>query len=304
MGMKKSTIEMVIRNKVDDLLKTIENPDLVNLMKQNIIVSGGCITSMLLGEKVNDYDIYFRNYETALAATEYYVGKYKSNMESEIVKKHIHVEKAVITNIKGIDEDRIKIIVKSLGAVGETEQAPLTEFEEVDALEEAEELVSVVRDKKDKYRPVFLTDNAITLKDRVQIVIRFFGEPNEIHENYDFAHCKCYYDYNARNLVLPQDALEAMLSKTLIYQGSLYPLASIFRTRKFIARGWRITAGQMLKMIWQAHDIDLHDPAVLKEQLIGVDSVFMGTLLHELDKNKSDRIDQLYLAKLIDTIFE
>jgi hypothetical protein len=104
--------------------------------------------------------------------------------------------------------------------------------------------------------------------------------------------------------VLPQDALEAMLSKTLIYQGSLYPLASIFRTRKFISRGWRITAGQMLKMIWQAHDIDLHDPAVLKEQLIGVDSVFMGTLLHELDKNKSDRIDQLYLAKLIDTIFE
>lgn len=297
MGMKRGTIAMVIRNKIDDLLETIDDKDLVKLMQRDVIVSGGCITSMLLGEKVNDYDIYFRTYETALAVTNYFVSKYKKDDF-----RTIEVKKEIITNIKGIDENRIRIFIKSDGVAGSVD-----EYEddiEQDTLDLAEELVKVARDKNDKYRPVFLTDNAITLKDRVQIVIRFCGEPDQIHENYDFAHCKCYYDYAKRNLILPADALEAILSKTLVYQGSLYPIASIFRTRKFIARGWRISAGQMLKMIWQVQDIDLQNIEVLREQLLGVDSAYMSNLLHELDKNKSDRIDQLYLANLIDKIFE
>ena len=41
-------------------------------------------------------------------------------------------------------------------------------------------------DDKPKYRPVFLSQNAITLSDRMQIVIRFHGLPNQIHDNYDF----------------------------------------------------------------------------------------------------------------------
>nr|MCU0343906.1 T9SS type A sorting domain-containing protein [Ignavibacterium sp.] len=45
-----------------------------------------------------------------------------------------------------------------------------------------------------KYRPVFISENAITLSDKVQLVIRFYGTPAEIHDNYDYAHCMCYFD--------------------------------------------------------------------------------------------------------------
>src|SRR3546814_8968134 len=36
------------------------------------------------------------------------------------------------------------------------------------------------------YRPVFMLTNAITLSDKIQIVLRFYGEADAIHENYDF----------------------------------------------------------------------------------------------------------------------
>ena len=103
--------------------------------------------------------------------------------------------------------------------------------------------------------------------------------------------------------VLPQESLEAMLSKSLIYKGSLYPLASMFRCRKFIARGWRITAGQMLKIAHQISNVDLNDRAVLREQLIGVDMAYMEQLLTALQNHKG-KIDETYLAQLVDEIFE
>ena len=55
----------------------------------------------------------------------------------------------------------------------------------------------------------------------------------------------------------------------LSLETALYPIASLLRIRKFIERGWRITAGQMLKIIWQLQDVNLSDPAVMREQLTG-----------------------------------
>ncbi len=115
----------------------------------------------------------------------------------------------------------------------------------------------------------------------------------------------CYYDYGSGELVLHPEALEAILSKTLIYKGSLYPIASVFRVRKFIQRGWRITAGQLLKIIWQINEIDLKDPKVLREQLLGVDQAYMHQLLRALEtKESNQKIDATYIAKLVDEIFE
>jgi hypothetical protein len=150
------------------------------------------------------------------------------------------------------------------------------------------------KNKKGSYRPVFLSENAITLSDKVQLVVRFYGEPSQLHENYDYAHAMCYYKYATDELSCPQEALECMLSKTLIYKGSLYPLASIFRLRKFIARGWRISAGQMLKIMFQISKLDFSDSKVLYEQLIGVDQAYMHQLIRALENREpGTRIGQL-----------
>ena len=153
------------------------------------------------------------------------------------------------------------------------------------------------------FRPIFLTANAITLSNQIQIVIRFYGDPSDIHRNYDFVHCTNYWSSWDRDLHLNPEALICLLSRELKYIGSKYPLASIFRTRKFIRRGWTITAGQLLKIMMQIKDLDLDDVSVLEDQLIGVDIAYFHELITKLRDKCGDTVDQTYLISLIDEIF-
>lgn len=315
-GMKANTIKMVIRKKLNNILLSIDDLDVKGCFERDAIVSGGAITSMLLGEEINDYDIYFRTKESAKKIAEYYVSKFNQleNIKTTLYPNcQIIVKEEPRKNIKGEVENRVVIYIKSAGVAGEQQK----EYKYFETLEEhhSDEYVESVFDPLDdnivkniketnKYSPVFLSDNAITLKNKVQLIIRFSGEPDEIHRNYDFAHCMCYYDFWKNYLSLPQEALESILSKSLVYKGSLYPFASIFRVRKFIARGWRITAGQMLKMIWQIGEVDFKDTQAIYEQLIGVDQAYMKQLIHAIESGNVKNIDSTYIAKLVDEIFE
>ena len=82
------------------------------------------------------------------------------------------------------------------------------------------------------------------------MLIRFWGEVEEIHKNYDFAHCTCAWSSWDNELSLPTKALECIINKELYYMGSKYPLCSIIRSRKFINRGYTINAGQYLKNVY------------------------------------------------------
>lgn len=158
-----------------------------------------------------------------------------------------------------------------------------------------------------KYRPVFLSDNAITLSNKVQLVIRFFGTPEEIHSNYDFMHCTSYWVAKTGELVLPAVALEALLTRELVYNGSKYPLASIIRTRKFIQRGWSVNAGQYLKMCLQLNELDLENIEVLEDQLIGMDAAYFKQVLDYIKNRQEEdpefKLTSAYLIEIIDRMF-
>ena len=154
---------------------------------------------------------------------------------------------------------------------------------------------------------MFLSTNAITLTNDIQLVLRFYGEPEEIHKNYDFIHATNYWTSKDNRLVLNPKALECILTKELLYNGSKYPLCSIIRTKKFVRRGWTINAGQYLKMALQLNELDLLDPVVLEEQLTGVDSAFFTMFIRWFRSNKQDlgRTEIVpYLTTVIDRIFD
>lgn len=323
-GFKTNSIKLHLVQKLQAWVSTIRDAALVERIKADTIVSGGAIASMLLGEKVNDYDIYFRTRATAKAVAEYYVRQFnatKGHLAGPSLRGcNPEVRDAVRKNAKGIEENRVTIFMKSSGVASETQseykyfenQPELSADQFMDGLKVdtnpidiANELATIVKDRENLFRPVFFSENAITLSNKVQLVIRFWGEPDELHENYDFAHAMCYFDWGRGTLKLHSDASEALLSKTLLYRGSLYPIASLFRIRKFIERGWRISAGQMLTIIWQIGELDLKDPFVLREQLLGVDQAYFHQLLRALEtKDSSQRVDATYIAKLVDEIFE
>lgn len=97
------------------------------------------------------------------------------------------------------------------------------------------------------------------------------------------------------------------MNKELRYVGSKYPLCSIIRTRKFINRGWKINAGQYLKMCMQLNEFNLKDIKVLEDQLVGVDSGYFAMLIDTLQRKKENdpnfTIENDYVVSIINKIF-
>ena len=137
-------------------------------------------------------------------------------------------------------------------------------------------------------------------------MLRFVGDAEHIHKNFDFIHPTNYFTYKegfVRNLA----AVESILTKQLRYQGSYYPVTSIIRAKKFTKRGFNISAGELLKIMFQISKLDLSDPNVLEEQLIGVDIAYFSILIDALrQKFKTDadfKLSTDYFNALIDKVF-
>jgi hypothetical protein len=324
--MKSKTIRLAIRNKIDSWLASIEDEEVRELAAKNTIVTGGAIASMFLKEQVNDWDIYFRNWETTYRVAKYYVDRFTPGSNKGIPCRIFLADENKI-EIVGHEHPtkRIRLVVKSAGIATEKQVdkpyeyfesrpddeaaqfvgAVMTDAGEIEDTYEQTEQMSLATDDdgKPKYRPVFMSTNAITLSGKIQIVIRFFGKPEEIHENYDFQHCTNFWTSWDDKLELKAEALEALLTKELRYVGSKYPICSLIRLRKFLGRGWTVNAGQILKMVMQVSSLDLTDMNVLEDQLTGVDAAYFSQLLSKLREQDPDKVDAAYLVAIVDKMF-
>lgn len=292
--MNSKNIKKHLNAKLKDWLSTIDDESIKCTILRNAIITGGALVSLLTGEPVNDYDVYLKTKEACIAVAEYYVNKWNETHPDNIAELRVD------------DTGRISVFVPSKGVVSEdgynTEGESLdTEDSDIPSDEEN------VKESKPRYRPVYMTSNAITLSNKVQIVIRFYGDVDEIHKNYDFAHCTCAWSAWSNELFLPEKALECIINKELFYIGSRYPLCSIIRTRKYLERGYHIDAGQYLKMAIQLNQLDLNNIDVLKDQLVGVNSTYFSLLIEAL-KPKADEsgklnIDSSYVIEVVNRLF-
>ena len=296
-GFKRKTIINIIQSKINHWVKSIDDKTLVTQIKDNYILTGGAIVSLLQGEMPNDYDIYFRDFSTAKAVAEYYTKKLVSTNDKVKIK--------VIGN-----EGHPKIVIKSAGVVrgeGDSQQ----DYDYFEGNSDPNQIESYLN--KDgiksgkKYEIAMITSNAISLTGDIQLVLRFVGEPEDIHKNYDFLHVTNYFT-EKDGLVLKAEALEVIMSKTIKYVGSLYPICSMFRLRKFIQRGWSVSAGEMLKIAFDINKLNLNDMSVLYEQLVGVDAAYFNQLIGMMkefqEKNGNINFDRSYFFELINKVFE
>ncbi|WP_456867553.1 hypothetical protein [Galbibacter sp. BG1] len=295
--MKIKTIKKIIQAKIEKWADSVSDPDIKKIIKENTIITGGSIASMLLNEPVNDFDVYLDSKEAAKKISNHYT---KSNNEVLVIdgsdyKNFDYYNDSCLESIEynhqlgrcvhNLDEDRIKLYIPEKGIL------------KVDIPEEDQ--------SADKFIPSFFTSNAITLTDDLQIVIRFHGKAEDIHENYDFVHATNYYISKTNKLVLREEALTSLLTKDLQYIGSKYPLTSVIRSKKFILRGFTCGAGTYLKMLYQVSLLNLNDITVLEDQLAGVDVAYFEVLLDALNnmKKRDEKLNYGYLSTLIDRIF-
>ncbi len=287
--MQVKTIKKVIKTKLEEWLSTIEGAKLREDVRNNLVLSGGSITCLFQDLPVNDYDIYIEDINVLVRLANYYcpnieidgrrrqeyLNNYKDYNDSYRLEDD-DSEQAV--RLKTLKEDQVKLDIPSVGIKQE------------------------IKDEAKKYQVVFLSQNAISLTDDIQIVLRFSGTVEQIHKSYDFIHATNYFTFND-GLVTNINALECILTKTLKYQGSLYPLTSIVRMKKFLLRGWSINAGEILKIVFQVSELNLRDPEVLEEQLIGVDVVYFAKLIDILRNVDDQKLTSSYLNEIIDRVF-
>lgn len=304
--MKIKTVSTVVENKMKDWLLSITDEKLRISVESNLLVSGGSIASLLSNESVNDYDVYIQDINVLKKLTEYYVtnnqeiqlldGRNKSSLVEIINDKYSGLEDGVdginrnnsyAISLRNLKEDQIKLYFES-GKAGLRVNENATEEEKL------------------KYIPLFFSPNAISLSNDLQIVLRFWGTPEQIHKTFDYVHATNYFTFKD-GLVRNIGAIESILTKTLKYQGSHYPLTSIIRAKKFIKRGYNIGAGELLKIMFQISQLDLTNPDILEEQLIGVDVAYFDLIITALrNKNESDKDFKLsseYFNTLIDKVF-
>ena len=295
-AMQIKTIEKVIINKMNEWLETITDEDLRKETKDNLLVSGGSIASMLMGADVNDYDVYIKDIDVLKKLANYYVKPFESEgvwiadgREKEKLMKEYDVSEKLnyySITLRNLKEDQIKLMFdKKEGGIRLNEEKSKDEL---------------------NYEPVFFSPNAISLSNDLQIVLRFWGDNKKIHETFDFVHATNYFTFET-GLVINIAALESILTRTLKYQGSHYPVTSIIRAKKFIKRGFNIGAGELLKIMFQISQLDLSNPDVLEEQLIGVDVAYFEILIKALrGKFSSDedfKLNTKYFNELVDKIF-
>lgn len=295
--MQTKTIKRVIVKKLEEWLDTISDDQLRKDVKKNILVSGGSIASMFINDKVNDFDIYIQNMDVLIRLAKYYCpndvldGRLRKDYLKEYFNDRFNDEDYTELRMEELDEDQSEMVVRLKNL--KPDQVRLNISSVGRRLEPKE---------GEKYQPIFLSPNAISLTDDIQIVLRFNGNAEQIHKTFDFIHATNYFTFE-EGLVTNIKALESLLSKDLKYQGSLYPLTSIIRIKKFLKRGWTINAGEMLKIMFQISELNLKNPEVLEEQLIGVDIAYFAKLIDVLRGVSEEKMNSNYINEIIDRVF-
>lgn len=318
--MQKKTINRNIRKKLEEWLFSIKDETLRKDVEKSLLVSGGCIASMFLNEPVNDYDIYIQDKEVLLRLANYYsrgivhtvphssggtteiesdfivldgaerynilksfyLKNYNLDLDTEDAKKHLSTnDSELAVRYKNLKENQIRLDISSIGV-----RVNLKDEEKNAKL----------------YKVAFLSPNAISLTDNIQIVLRFYGNAEEVHKNFDFVHATNYYTAK-EGVVINLEAMESLITKDLKYKGSLYPVTSMIRIKKFLKRGWNINAGEMLKIAMQISELDLSNPEVLEEQLIGIDIAWFSKLIEVLRGLDANKMVASYINEIIDRVF-
>lgn len=289
--------------KFEEWVASIEDASLQNLVRANTIITGGAIVSLLLEEKVKDYDVYFKNKETALAVATYYVMKFNAKNPN---RKFMVIDGDNLPSTAGWAKWKRNLVKEVLPGMvriiclsrAKKDYDPEEEYSreidpDYDEWEDRELL---------PYRPRFLSHNAITLTDKMQLITRFYGTPDEIHENFDFVHCTNYWQSDDNFLTLRKEALDAIDEKELRYVGSKFPLCSALRVDKFAQRGWIIPPEEWSKIARQILALDLEDPKKLQEQLAGYYSNVFVEMAYELNELKLGLGDDVSVKDILEVI--
>jgi hypothetical protein len=245
----------------------------------NSFIAGGAILSVTKEEKIKDYDLFVTTAASARSLVNTFLRRIQGGDTLQLITE--------------VDEVNPKI---SKGVLSFTQPDRMTLPIE-DIIDNFNQLCKKQK-SKGKLQPVYLSKNAITLSNGVQVIFRFIGEPEDVFSTFDYEHCKVYWRPKPQGLLLGSlvytgRSQESIAKNELIYTGNTrFVLSAISRLNKFIKRGWGISPSSLLSLAVTASKIDWSNRKVLEEELLGIYGIENKTLQLILDmcstENKMD----------------
>jgi hypothetical protein len=249
--------------------------------------AGGVITSHCKDEKVKDYDLFFTSVEALKGALNYYLGFHGWYSSFDLVSEQDKLNPKLA---------RVSIQPRQ------------------NSTRKTDEFIKVFNSdfKKsgsgDRVTPVYLSHNALSLSNGVQLIFRFVGEPEEVFSTFDYEHCKTYWRPSPLGIAdgkvtFSGKSLESLAKNELIYTGqSRFVLSAISRLNKFIKRGWGVAPSSLLSIASSAAKVDWQNKDKLREELLGIYGIDPEVLTQILDySSKEEKVD---LDKVIEMLGE
>ena len=132
------------------------------------------------------------------------------------------------------------------------------------------------------------TDTAITYTRAKQMfqlikIPEMVGHPRSAISEFDYTVCMGAYDIEADEFMLGADFLQHIAQRRLVFNiKARYPLSSLFRIRKFMHKGYTVSGAEIIKLGLCIHKLDLSDYKLLREQLMGIDTLFLRALTDKM----------------------
>jgi len=244
-------LETHVKPKINDLLfkfRVIGVP--------HILIAGGSISSLILGERVNDYDVYFPLAEN-LTLDRIFPPELVEQFELEIISTKFG--ETIVTN--NVQHSKSGIMA-----------APNKYLPKITIIPAGEEYWPSDLTK------VFISQSAITFVfdnfPAIQFIPKYFDmDVRALLQTFDFLHVQAGYAYGGSDedfMVLPNDVLEAITTKTVIYTGSQQPIGSMLRLAKLVRNEWNASNKTILAIAQDVAALDMYTAEEAIAQLGGV----------------------------------
>jgi len=136
----------------------------------------------------------------------------------------------------------------------------------------------------------------------VQCIQKVHGEPHDVLELFDFTIISAAYRPADRAFILHDDFLRDLAARRLIYIPGDYPISSLWRIKKYLARGFKIPATELIRLALTIHGIKLETYEDLRAQLEGIDMLFLKTLIDSVAAKGNATCDVREAINYIDEV--
>ena len=126
----------------------------------------------------------------------------------------------------------------------------------------------------------------------IQLIKAVYGEPERVLAQYDFTMCMGAWIPGTQRFVFADCFLKHCAQRRLVYNtAGKYPISSLWRTLKYVKRGYKLPGVEAIKLALRINSLRLDTVAALKEQLMGIDTLFLKEFTDKLAENQADVYD-------------